>query len=384
MSRSLPPKLLYLVTEDWYFVSHRLALAKAAREAGYDVCVATRVTRHGDVILQAGLRLLPVDFSRSGLHPLRELGLIKALVDLYRREQPDLVHHVAMKPVIYGSLAARLAGVRSVVNALTGLGYVFTSDERKARMMRPAVQRALKSALSGNKSRIILQNQDDASLLASAHLARAAYIRLIRGSGVDPAEFATVLPPDDPPLVLLPARLLRDKGVGEFVAAARMLKAKGIKARFVIAGEPDPLNPASFTAADVARWSADAVVECWGWREDIAAVLAHSSLVCLPSYREGLPKALLEAAAASRAIVATDVPGCREIVIPGRNGWLVPARDAPALAIALEEAIADPSRCARYGAVGRQMVEQLFSSRIIIRQTLDVYNELVPSDTILR
>ncbi len=375
MSRQ--PKLLYLVSEDWYFVSHRLPLAIAAKAAGFDVSVATRVTGRGEMIRDAGLRLIPITFARSGLHPLRELRSMSDLAALYRREAPDLVHNVALKPVIYGTRAARRAGVKGVVNALMGLGWVFSSDSAKARALQPLVKRALRDALSASDTRTIVQNADDAALLTAQGLTSPGSIRLVRGSGVDPGKYATGAPPSDTPLIVFPARLLADKGVEEFLCAAAILKKEGVCARFALVGEPDPANPASLGAERIESLAIAADAELWGWREDMPRVFAEAGIVCLPSYREGLPKALLEAAASARAIVATDVPGCREIVRPGKNGWLVPPRDVPALAAALREAIARPDLCARYGAAGRRIVEREFSLDTVIRDTLAVYSELV-------
>lgn len=373
------PKLLYLVTEDWYFVSHRLGLAKAAHDAGYDVTVATRIDKQSEMIRSAGLHVIPLDFSRSGLGPLKEAGTVSRLISLYRREQPDIVHHVAMKPVIYGSLAARAEKVKGVVNAMMGLGYVFSSDARKAQLLRPVVRTALRSALSGPRTRVIVQNEDDRELFASEGLARPADIRLVRGSGVDPTGYIVSDVPAGPPVVVLPARILRDKGIVEFVEAARALKERGHTARFVLVGDPDDLNPASITQGEIAAWVREGAIEHWGWRpqSEMPAILAQSSIVCLPSYREGLPKALLEAAAAARAIVTTDVPGCREIVRPGVNGWLVPPRNSAELAAALDEALRDPARCQAYGRAGRAMVEREFSLDRVIAETLAVYRELL-------
>jgi glycosyltransferase involved in cell wall biosynthesis len=370
------PKLLYLVSEDWYFVSHRLPLAVAAKEAGFDVAVATCVRRHGEVICDAGLTLIPINFARSGLQPLRESRSLIELAALYRREAPDLVHNVAVKPVIYGTLAARRAGVKGVVNALMGLGWVFSSGSPKARALRPLVARALRRALAGPNVRTIVQNADDAALLTDEALSRPEFIRLIRGSGVDPAAYSTQPPPSGMPLVVFPARLLADKGVIEFLNAAAILKKEGVQARFALVGGEDRANPASLRTEKVEALVHAADAELWGWQDDMPRVFSGANVVCLPSYREGLPRALLEAAASARAIVATDVPGCREVVRPGVNGWLVAPRDATALAAALREAIAQPGLCARYGAAGRRIVEREFSLDAVIDSTLAVYDEL--------
>lgn len=377
MFAARPRRLLFLVTEDWYFCSHRLPLACAARDAGFDVAVATRVAGHGERIRAAGLRLIPLKLRRSSRNPWRELMAIAEITHIYRCEKPDIVHHVALKPVLYGSLAALLAGVPAVVNALAGMGYVFTSGKLSARLLRPLVTLAFRLLLK--RGRIILQNPDDRAALLAAGVAHPQQITLIRGSGVDTAHFTpTPEPGGTAPLVVLPARMLWDKGVGEFVAAAQMLRSEGIAARFMLAGERDPDNPAAIPAAQLESWRAAGIVEWHGRQEDMAHLLSQSHIVCLPSYREGLPKALLEAAASGRAIVATDVPGCREAVRHGVNGLLVPAGDAAALAQALRRLILDPALRREFGQQGRERAEKEFSVEKITAETLALYRELLP------
>jgi glycosyltransferase involved in cell wall biosynthesis len=370
-------KLMFLVTEDWYFVSHRFELAVAAREAGYDVVVATRVDRYGKRITDAGFTLRPVAFNRSGLNPLEEFRTLMHLVQLYRREAPDIVHHVALKPVIYGSLAARMAGTRGVVNALGGLGYVFSSIGLRAKMLRWIIKPLLRFALGGNNTRLIVQNGDDRDRLVSDGLANAGSISLIRGAGVDPNAYRQVDAASEMPLVILPARLLREKGVGEFVEAARLLRAKGVKARFALVGKPDLANPASISQPEIDAWVSEGVVEFWGWQEDMPSVFAQAQIVCLPTYYgEGLPKSLLEAAASGCAIVATDIPGCREIVQHGVTGWLVPTRDVSALASALRQAIGQPGLREQYGSSARASIVANFSMDRVARETIAVYDKL--------
>ena len=375
------PKLVYVVSEDWYFVSHRIALAVAAKEAGYDVTVITQVNRHDDAIRDAGLALEPLAFNRSSLNPVSDAKTLGRLTALYRRLAPSVVHHVAIKPVLYGSLAARRAGVPGVVNALMGLGYVFTSGDVKARVLKPLVRTALKAALSHRNSRVIVQNADDEQMLCTEHLAERSTIRLIRGSGVDLTAFPFSVPPAGRPRVVLPARMLRDKGVVEFVDAARILKSEGIDAEFVLAGSPDLVNPSSLTDAEISGWVREGLVTYLGWREDMTAVLTSATVVCLPSYREGLPKVLLEAAACGRAIVTTDVPGCRDVVQDGVNGWLVPPRDAKALADAVRAALTRDDLRARYAHASRQLVEREHAIDAVIGATLAVYTEVLGSVT---
>ncbi|HLB14249.1 MAG TPA: glycosyltransferase family 4 protein [Burkholderiales bacterium] len=371
------PRLLYLVTEDWYFCSHRLPLAAAAREAGFDVSVATRVREHADEIRRAGVEPIPIGLSRRSVNPFRELRSLTEIVRTYRAVRPDIVHHVALKPVVYGSLAARLAGVPAVVNALAGLGYLFSSQDRRARLARPAVEAVFRTLLDRSNSRLIVQNPDDLRFLVSEGVVDARRATLIRGSGVDTARFVPAPEPQGVPLVVLPARMLRDKGVFEFVAAAAQLKKDGVAARFALVGDPDPDNPASIPAATLQRWSDGGAVEWWGWRDDMVEVFHQSHVVCLPSYREGLPKALIDAAACGRAIVTCDVPGCREVVREGENGLLVPPRDSAALAAALGRLLGDAKLRQAMGIRGRARAVAEFSVERVIEQTLGLYRELL-------
>lgn len=365
-------KLLYLVTEDWYFVSHRLPLAVAARAAGYEVVVATRVREQAAAIEAAGVRVLPIEMDRGGMNLPRELATLFRLWRLYRRERPDIVHHVALKPVLLGGLAARLAGVRAVVGAVAGLGFLFSGDRRAARAA--SLLKWLLPSLIG-RGCAIAQNPEDAVMLADCGVAPAR-IRLIRGAGVDTTYFSPRAELPGTPLVVLPARMLRDKGVGEFVEAARILRGQGVQARFALVGAPDAANPASIAETELQAWAAEGVVEWWGQREDMPEVYAACHVVCLPSYREGLPKALLEAAACGRAIVATDAPGCREIVRDGENGLLAPVRDAGALAIALRRLLEDGALRRDMGARGREVAVADFSVERVVSETLALYREL--------
>jgi glycosyltransferase involved in cell wall biosynthesis len=375
-----PPgrKLLFLVTEDWYFVSHRLELAIAARQAGYEVVVATRVDAHGDHIAKAGLKLCPIAFNRAGLNPLEEFRTLIDVARVYRREAPDIVHHVALKPVIYGSFIARIMGIKGIVNALGGLGYVFSSTGARAKMLRAIAKPLLRFALGRTNSHLIVQNSDDLARVVIGGLASAGSVRLIRGAGVDPAAYRQVTAASELPLVILPARLLREKGVGEFVAAARLLRARGIGARFALVGKPDLANPTSLSESEIAVWVAEGAVEYWGWRDDMPSVFSQAQIVCLPTYYgEGLPKSLLEAAASGCGIVASDIPACREIVQEGVTGWLVPTRDVEALADALQQAIERPDLRRQYGASARTQIVANFSSDRVARQTIAIYDKLI-------
>ena len=283
-------KLLFVVTEDWYFVSHRLPLAVAAKEAGFDVAVATREGQQAEVIRNAGIRLIPFSLSRRGGNPLRE---VMALWRLYRCEQPDLIHHVALKPVMFGALAAWLVRAPAQVNAVAGLGWLFTSSRGIVRLVRPALRWMLAYLLNQPHSLTIVQNPEDKALLERSGVS-VARLRLIRGAGVDVQVFYPVSPPPEPVCIVLVARMLWDKGVGEFVEAARRLTEAGVNARFILVGDPDPANPASVSELTLHSWHGQHGVEWWGRREDMPAVLQSAHIACLPSsYGEGLPKSLL-------------------------------------------------------------------------------------------
>jgi glycosyltransferase involved in cell wall biosynthesis len=372
------PKLLYLVTEDWYFCSHRMDLARAARDSGYNVIVATQVSDHADEITREGFKLVPIQLSRRNRDPIADLADIIELVGIYREEKPDIVHHVGMKPIVYGSWAARYLRQVAVVNSFAGLGYVFTGTKRSTRIARGAVVFMMKSTRGGSSyRRSIFQNKDDFEALRACGLVALKDASIVPGSGVAEEKFVPAPEAPGDPMVLLAGRVLGDKGVAEFVEAATIIKNRGIKARFVVAGRTDPANPSSIPDAQLQKWQAAGIIEWWGQRNDMPAVLAQSHIVALPSYREGFPKILLEAGASKRPVVATDVPGCREIVRDGENGFLVPVRDAKALAEALIKLIEDRELRIRMGARGREIVLSGLTSSQIIPQVLSVYGDLL-------
>lgn len=372
------PKLLFFITEDWVFCSHRLPLAVAARDAGFDVVLVTNVSKHSEVIERAGIKLIPLQLDRGSMNPLKELLTLARLTALYRQEKPDLVHHVAIKPVFYGSIAARLAGVTAVVNALTGMGYVFTSDHLKTRLMRPLINIAFRLLLNGSRSSLIMQNQDDCTMLVNAGIVKSTRTKLIRGAGVDTKKFYYCPEPlQEIPLVILPSRMLLDKGVREFVEAARILKQRGVVGRFVLVGDTDLHNHSSITVKQLHTWEEEGCVEWWDRRNDMPRVLAQSHVVCLPSYREGLPKALLEAASSGRPIVTTDTIGCREVVRHGDNGFLVPVRSTIELADALQILIENSDLRKKMGARGREIAVFEFAVEKVVAETLAVYQEML-------
>lgn len=371
------PKLLFLVTEDWFFCSHFLDRAKAASEAGFDVLVLTRVNNAGGQIRSAGLRLVPLEINRRSLSPVSTLVTLFQIIRVYFHERPTLVHHVAHKPILLGSIAARVVGIRHVVNAVVGGGYVFTSARPLMRVLRSVVELGLRITLNRSGTRVVFENSDDLSAFVRAKLLRKENAVLIRGAGVDPSHYQCGDTPTELPIVVLGARLLWDKGIAEFVEAARILRARGVSARFVIVGDVDAGNRASIALETLNGWRKEGSVEFWGFRDDMPAVLANASIACLPSYREGLPKFLLEAMASCLPCVTTDVPGCREAVNNGDNGILVPARDGVALANAIEQLLLRPELRNRMGLRSRKRVENEFSVTLVVGQTLALYREML-------
>ena len=372
--------MVLFANTDWYLYNFRRTLALSLRDAGHEVLLISPPGPYGEKLRALGLRWQPLPMDRRSLNPLREAALLWHLWGLFRRERPDLVHGFTIKCAVYGSLAARLAGVPARVNAVAGMGYVFTSNDARARLLRPVVRILLRLALGGRGARLILQNPDDVALFEGAGLVDAAQVRLIPGSGVDCSRFVARNAVRDTATrlrVLLPARLLWDKGIGEFIAAARQLQAQGRAIDFLLAGDPDPGNPAAVPEAELHGWVDAGIVQWLGHVDDMPALFASVDMVVLPSYREGLPKGLIEAAASALPLVTCDVPGCRTVVTDGIDGLLVPPRDANALAAAIARLHDDPGLAQRLGDAARAKALAQFDERIVIAETLAVYRELL-------
>ena len=368
-------KILYLVSEDWYFVSHRLPMARAAKRAGYEVHVATRVDECGDEITREGLVLHPIHWRRGSVNPLRLLVAVLETRRIYRQLRPDLVHHVAVVPAVVGSLAALgLPIVR--LNALAGLGFTFTSDTTKARAVRPFARSLLRWLLKRPKTTVLVQNPDDYAVVASLGLQKEA-IALIPGSGVDTDALVALPEPEGPFTIAFVGRLLDDKGVRPLVQAHKLLRERGVAVQTLLAGEPDPFNSASIPARVLDGWRHIANLRLLGHVDDIRTVWALAHAAVLPSRREGLPMSLLEAAACGRPLIATDVPGCREIAREGVNALLVPPDDARALANAIATLVTDRELRARFGKASRQIAVDEFSSIRIGDQITALYSRLL-------
>lgn len=365
--------LLFVVNHSEFFISHRLPIAVEAIERGYNVHVATGESAATKQLSDYGITWHRLPLDPGGMNPINDISLFVHLQWLYAKLKPDIVHHVTIKPVLYGGAAARLQGVSRVVNALSGLGYLFMSDSKRVALLRHFIVRLLTFALKNPRAVLILQNKDDFSEFVERKLIDSDRLRLIRGSGADLAKFSFSEENESTPLIVLPARLLWDKGVASFVKAARLLKMRGTTARFALVGGPDENNPTSVPQQQLDAWEQEGLVEIWGHCSDMPKVFAQSHIVCLPSFREGLPKALIEGSGCGRPLIATDVPGCREIVKDGENGVLVPVKDAERLAEAIATLLADESLRKGMGKRAREIAENEFSVQKVVQQTLQLY-----------
>ena len=372
--------ILFLVTDDWFFLLHRKALAVAAQEAGFRVLVATAPGPQVAEITALGFSHYPLKMRRASRNPIREMIGFCDLLSLYRRLKPDIVHQVSIKPIIYGSLAARLAGVPAIVNAVTGLGFVFIAGGRRKTYLKSIVEMAYRLVGSHKAIRFLFENPDDRDHFVSRKMVKPERAVLILGSGVAVERFQPGLSDrmSEAPVVLLAARMLWHKGIKEFVEAAQVLQRKGLRAEFWLAGMPDRSNPAAVPVSRLLFWHRQKSVRWLGFQKDMPALYQQAAIVCLPTrYREGIPVTLLEAAACGKPLVATDMPGCREIVKPGKNGFLVKPGDVVSLASALEKLLIDAQLQQAFGLYSRRLVEKQFSDKKVIADTFAVYRELL-------
>jgi len=369
---------LFVVNVAWFFASHRLALAQAALSAGFRVHLASDLEQQSEV---AEIRRLGIEFHRmrvvrSGLNLVDEVKTIGELRRIMRVVRPDIVHNVTAKPVIYGSQIAHALGITGIVNAMSGFGYAYSAGPGR-RLLRAALDMAYARSFSPQNVRIVVQNEDDRAEVLRICPAATQRIRLVRGSGVDLSEFRYWPEPEGTPTMVLPARLLREKGVYEFAAAAAELLRTGLAARFVLAGRLDPANRGALAAEQVRELCAKSGLEWIGDCTDMPGLFRESHVVCLPSYREGMPKVLLEACASGRAVITTDTPGCRDVIQAGRNGLLVPPRDMHALATAIRQLVEDAQCRRRMGAEARILAEREFGVEDVVRTHLEMYRELL-------
>lgn len=370
-------KVLMVANTSWYLYNFRLPLARHLRDIGYQVVFVAPEDAYSERLVAEKFRWVNLQLSRKSVNPLRELLTLIRFWQIYRAEEPAVCHHFTIKCVLYGTIAAKLAGVKAVVNAITGLGHAFIGQGWLHRAVRPALRFVYRKILTARRVEVVFQNGDDYREFLDRKMIVPDKTTIIRGSGVCLRRFCPR--PGSPegrpsPTVLLASRLIREKGLLEYVEAARILKEKGAEVVFALAGEVDGGNPSSITHDTLQDWVTEGVVDYLGHIENIEDVLSLATIVALPSYREGTPRILLEAAAMGKPLVATDVPGCREIVQHGYNGLLVPARDAAALARAIESMLEDPGRMVNFGLNSRTLAHE-FKDTKVIEATVEVYGK---------
>jgi glycosyltransferase involved in cell wall biosynthesis len=370
-------KLHFVVNEDWAFVSHFFERAVAAQAAGHSVGISAHCGEKQSLLEGAGFTLYPHNISRSGTNPFIEIRNLLAMVKVFRKSQPDIIHLIALKPIVIGAIAARIYGKAQVVCAPIGMGYLFSSSDRKARFLQPVIRFMLRRILSLRNTQVIIENDEDCESLISGKFVEKSNIQVIKGAGVDLSLYKAIPENLETQVITMFARVLRDKGVLDFVEAAKLVHYEFPKAVFQLVGDSDPGNPTSFSENEVRSWETAGSIKWLGYRTDVPELLAASNIVCLPSYREGLPKTLIEACAAQRAIVATDVTGCREVVAHESNGLLVPVRNPEKLAEAISQLLGDPVQRTAFAKNGRVRAETEFSSPIVIEQTLAVYKKVL-------
>jgi glycosyltransferase involved in cell wall biosynthesis len=366
-------KIVLFANTDWYLYNFRLSLAKELRAHGHEVILLSAPGPFEPLLQQSGFRWVPFPLSRQGINPFYELRTLWQLIRLYHQIDPDIVHHFTIKPVLYGSIAAHMLRIPGIINSITGLGHLFIDPEPITRLLRRLASWLYRLYLRGTE--VIFENPEDRRIFIEWKFIKPEQAHLILGTGVDVERYRPTAKNNNPPIVLFSSRILVTKGVLEYVEAIRVLKEKGISARFALAGKADPGNPASIPDVQIEAWKQSDLVEWWGWQDDMPAALARTDIFCLPSYREGVPNALLEATACGLPIVTTDTPGCRDVVTDGVNGLLVPVKNAQAIADALELLIQDPELRHKMGSAGRE-IAVTFSDIKVNRETLAVYSLL--------
>jgi glycosyltransferase involved in cell wall biosynthesis len=371
-------KILFVINSDWGFLLYRTPLAIAAKNKGIQVWVASPDTGDANNIIAMGFNFIELPMSRKGVNILNEFFTFLRILKIYYQLKPDLIHHVTIKPIIYGTIASAILNKAFVVNAISGLGFTFSSGS-SSRLLKFLVKNLLKISLKYQKSKIIFQNPDDFNLFIDNKLISSNQGVLIKGSGVDCKVFSPSLSDfNKEKIVILPSRMIVEKGIYEFVGAARLLHLEFPNVRFVLVGKIDSGNPSSIDYFEIMAWEKEGILEWWGHQSDMVTVLNKGTMVVLPTfYGEGLPKVLLEAAACSKPIISTNVPGCKEIVRHEVNGLLIPPKDEVALAEAIRRLLDNPEFAKQLGENGREIVKNEFSEELVVEKTFEVYDLLL-------
>ena len=371
-------KLLILINDLSFFYSHRLPIAIASKKEGFDVVIGYGELGGADpkILKSEGINLKHVPMLRGRFNIFNDLKTFFNIWSFFKKEKPDIVHLVTIKPYLYGGIISRLAGIKSTVSAVTGLGSLFLQDNLSNKIIRLILFPIFKTAFNHTNQKIILQNNDDANFLIKWGVLSTNKIKIIKGSGVNLNNFTELEEKSGLPTVCLASRLLKDKGIYDFISAAKIIKDRKINVKFLIAGNLDLMNPSGLNINDLKRIKEENYVEVVGYERNIANLYSRSHIICLPSYREGLPKSLVEAAAAGRAVVTTDVPGCRDAIIVNKTGLLVPLKNPKKLADAIQFLIENPQQRIAMGKAGRILAEKEFSIEKIVKNHLDIFKVL--------
>ncbi len=374
-------KLLFNITEDWFFCSHFLERALAAKKAGYSIFVLSRVSLKKDILDNYGIKFISVPYNRKSINPFYEFCVLIKIILIYKTVKPDIVHQVAAKPIIYGSIAARICRIKSVINAPVGMGYVFTSDNIKAKVLRPLIKILFKFFIDSHnginkRNKVIFENKEDLNYFIKLRAVDPKNACVIQGAGVRIKQNFRPQKNKKIPTIILVARMLKDKGINEFVEAARIINSEKILGNFLLVGDVDPGNPSSLKRQTLVKWNNDNVIKWVGWIDNVGEILKKTDILCLPSYREGLPKALIEGAAYGLPIVTTNTIGCKDVVDDGVNGFLVPIKNIEQLSKRILELIQNKHLRDKMGMESFKIASRKFSYKIINSQTLNVYNEI--------
>jgi glycosyltransferase involved in cell wall biosynthesis len=367
-------KIVLFANTDWYLYNFRLSLAETIKAKGHKLVLLSPRGPYVQKLKEMGYSWKEVKLNRKGFNPYEEIKTILTVRSIYKIEKPDLVHHFTIKCVIYGSIAGKILGVRKIINSITGLGFIFLNDNFRTRSIRWFVKAFYRISLKNTE--VVFQNEDDCDLFINNHLVKQEQVTIIPGSGVDTDKFKPEKEPEGIPTVILIGRMLRDKGIFEFIEAARLINQSKIQARFILVGDIDAGNPASLTKELLQDWVHKGIAEWWGWSDDVVNIYHQASIVCLPSYREGISKTLIEAGASGKPLIASNVPGCRQIIVDGKNGFLVPQKNVGALVKALVKLISNPELRKVMGINSREIIVQKFSSKTINGQTINLYESL--------
>ncbi|MFT5756064.1 MAG: glycosyltransferase involved in cell wall biosynthesis [Alteromonadaceae bacterium] len=368
-------KLLFIVNVDWFFLSHRLPIAVEAIKQGFDVHLACSITEKKMELEAYGITIHPLMISRSGTSILNEIKSLKQVYTVVNSIKPDIIHTVTIKPVLYGNIVSRWLKVPTRISSISGLGYVFISTGLKSKAFKLIISLLYRIALHG-ANKVIFQNNADLNVIKNMGAITPQQVQIIRGSGVNLTQYSFVKEPTKDPVVMLVARLLIDKGVREFVAAAKLLKLNRPDIRMVLIGDIDLGNPNTITREELTDWCLDNTIEHWGYSKDIPATMAQANIIVLPSYREGLPKSLIEAAACGRAVITTDVPGCRDAIEPDKTGLLIPVKTYKPLAAAILTLVNNPSMRSQFSTRARELAEESFDIQDVVYKHLTIYKKI--------